>query len=395
MDELELPQLMSAPAATAVIDGRQMLYFGGTGYLGLQAHPAVIRAACAALEQYGLHSATTRVNFGNPPAQQVERAAAELLGQQASFYFVSGYLGPRILLDGVAEAFDALFLDAEAHFSVREAAEQSRLPRHLFRHRDPQDLRERLATALPPRGRPLVLCDGVSPVTGAVAPLGDYCAELENYAGGGLLVDDAHGFGVLGDRGHGTWEHAGWDASRINCDAAVTSQPDGVRRLGCLTLSKAIGGHGGLIAGSATFIRRLKQHSGFYRGATPPAAPVAAASGAGLRLALQDSTLRDFLRRNIALLHRGLDELFPQGGPPGAPGTSACRAALTPVAALTLGDSAHMHHIQRELLRRDIAIGYLRNYTNLGPHGALRIAVFADHQPWMIGRLLDELRKIT
>lgn len=378
---------MSAPAAEAVIDGRRMLYFGGTGYLGLQAHPGVIRAACQAIEQYGVHSATTRTNFASPPATEVERLAAELLGQQAAFYFVSGYLGPQILLHGVAGEFDVLFIDAQAHFSVREAAEHSKLPLHAFRHRDPQDLGEKLAALLPSGARPLVLCDGVSPVSGAIAPLAAYCAALQSYPGAGLLVDDAHGFGVLGERGQGTWEHFGSTAEQINTDGPFGA----VRRLACVTLSKAIGGHGGLIAGSAAFIQHLKERSGFYRGATPPAAPVAAASAAGLRLALQDTMLRDQLRRNIALLHRGLAELLLPSTSAGEWDSKASRDP-TPIAALALGDSANMLRMQRKLMQRDIAIGYLRTYTNLGPHGALRIAVFADHQPWMIERLLSELQ---
>lgn len=382
----ELPQLMSAPAAEAVIDGRRMLYFGGTGYLGLQAHPAVIGAARQALEQYGIHSATTRTNFASPPVREVERLSAELLGQEEAFYFGTGYLGARIVLEGVRGEFDVLFVDAEAHFSVREAAAQSGLACHRFRHRDPLDLRDKLAAHLPARARPLLLCDGVSPVTGAIAPLAEYCAELERYPGAGVLVDDAHAFGVLGAQGHGTWEHFGWSATAVNSEAAAGA----VRPLACVTLSKAIGGHGGLIAGSAGFVHRLKEQSGCYRGATPPAAPVAAASAAGLRLALQEPTLRQRLRANIALLHSGLDKLSPGNNPSGERGTKVLRDP-TPIAALTIGDGANMLRIQRELLRRDIAIGYLRSYTNLGPHGALRIAVFADHQPWMIERLFAEL----
>jgi 7-keto-8-aminopelargonate synthetase-like enzyme len=385
-DELELPQLMSAPAAEAVIDGRRMLYFGGTGYLGLQAHPEVIRAGCAALERYGVHSATTRTNFGSPSALAVERVAAELTGKEAAFYFASGYLGPQILLRGIATEFDAVFVDAQAHYCVHEAAEQCRLPVATFVHRSPLDLQAVLAAHLGGGARPLVLCDGVSPVTGAIAPLGEYCNVLRDYAGAGVLIDDAHGFGVLGEHGRGTWDHAGLDGPQINGDTLPRQTPapsTSVRQFACVTLSKAIGGHGGLIAGSAALIRRLKEQSGHYRGASAPAAPVAGASAAGLRLALENSQLRDQLRRNVALLKHGLGRL-------GLP----CDDSPMPIAGFSLGDQVNMERIQRELLAHEIAIGFLRSYTNLGPHGALRIAVFADHQPWMIEKLIAALQNI-
>ncbi len=383
-DELELPQLMSAPAAEAVIDGRRMLYFGGTGYLGLQAHPEVIRAGCAALERYGVHSATMRTNFGSPSALAVERIAAELIGKEAAFYFASGYLGPQILLRGIATEFDTVFVDAEAHYSVHEAAEHCRLPVATFEHRNPPDLQAKLAAHLGGGARPLVLCDGVSPVTGAIAPLRDYCNALRDYVGAGLLIDDAHGFGVLGEHGRGTWDHASLDGPQINSELRQTpDRPDDVRQFACVTLSKAVGGHGGLIAGSASFIRRLKEQSGHYRGASAPAAPVAAASAAGLRLALENSQLRDQLRKNVALLKRGLGRLG-----------LTCDDSPMPIVGYSLGDKPNMERIQRELLAQEIAIGYLRSYTNLGPHGALRIAVFADHQPWMIERLIAALKSV-
>jgi 7-keto-8-aminopelargonate synthetase-like enzyme len=154
----------------------------------------------------------------------------------------------------------------------------------------------------------------------------------------------------------------------------------GPRCFSTLTLSKAIGGHGGLIAGSRAFVARLKQTGGIFAGGTAPAAPVAAASAAGLRLALADGQLRKQLQRNVGLLGAGLARLgLPAGN------------GLTPIVSLVPADARRLGELQAELLRRDIAVGYLRSYTNLGPHGALRIAVFADHEPWMIERLLTAL----
>ena len=125
------PIAESPPGPVMWIDGRESLYFAGTGYLGLQSHPEVIQAACEAARRYGLHSATSRAGFGNtPPALLLERRAAEFFACPASFHFPAGYAGNGILLAAVENAFDAIFIDEHSHFSVqrrprRAAARQS------------------------------------------------------------------------------------------------------------------------------------------------------------------------------------------------------------------------------------------------------------------------------
>ncbi len=390
-DELELPQLMSAPAAQAIVDGRQVVYFGGTGYLGLHAHPQVIRGGCEYLQQYGVHSGTTRGNFGNPAARLVEQTAAKLTGSEAAFFFASGFLGPQILLRALQSEFDALLVDDQSHFSVQEAAAGSGMHGFQFQHRSVGDLHKKLQPLNESSLRTLVLCDGVSPISGEMAPVLEYCRALRTSPGAGILLDDAHGLGVLGTRGLGTWEQVGADVGTINCAAGEVAAPaypaseatTWVRKFCCTTLSKAIGGYGGLIVGSSRFIANMKATCSAYLGSSAPMSAAAGASAAGLRLALGNDDLRRKLRENVVRLKVGLRDL-------GVP----CDDSTVPIVAMAPGDSAGMRGLQSELLRREIAVGYLRNYTNLGPHGALRIAVFADHEPWMIDWLLAELRRI-
>lgn len=118
-----MPLMQSPPGAHTLIDGRRYLYFAGTGYLGLQGHPEVIRAACEATERYGVGSATSRTGFGNtPPVLEVERRAADLFGLDGAFYFMSGYVANSILILAFAETFDAVFVDELSHYCVFEAA---------------------------------------------------------------------------------------------------------------------------------------------------------------------------------------------------------------------------------------------------------------------------------
>src|SRR5690242_470172 len=106
------PVMQTAPGPRTVIDGREYLYFAGTGYLGVHGRPELIDAAADAMRRYGMGSATTRAGFGNnPPVLEVERLAATFLGCEAAFYFGSGYAGPSVLAKVVEAEVDAVFVD--------------------------------------------------------------------------------------------------------------------------------------------------------------------------------------------------------------------------------------------------------------------------------------------
>jgi 8-amino-7-oxononanoate synthase len=406
--------IAESPAGPIVrIDGREYLYFVGTGYLGLQSHAEVISAACDAAQRYGLHSATSRAGFGNtPPTLLLERRAAEFFGCEASFYFSAGYASNSILMRTVESNFDAVFLDEHSHYSVLDAAAQSGRPTFRFRHRDAADLADKLREHLQPGERPLAMTDGVFSVRGTIAPLADYCEALDDYAGSGLMVDDAHGVGVLGDRGRGTLEHFGLCDDDVNGEVTAAgdklSHPLGSdvspldsglvklshrarsgetplpRLLLCATLSKALGGFGGIIPGSERFIEGVRKASHWFDGATAPPAPVTAASARALELIQANPELRTRLWSNVRLLKKGLRAMgFEVDDTP------------VPIVCLVAGNAENMQRIQRELMRRGIAVAYMAAYSGLSAAGGLRIAVFAAHTEAMIGQFLDELRQIA
>jgi 8-amino-7-oxononanoate synthase len=169
----------SAPRAETVLDGRRYLYFGGTGYFGLQGHPAVIRAGLRAFPRYGTHSATSRAGFGdNPVLLDVERRLQQFFHEEAAVYFGSGYLGSLILGQALADLTDIVFVDELAHFSINDAVSALGKPVARFRHRDPDDLRKTLKKRLRARQRPFLLTDGVFPVFGRIAPVPAYAARM-------------------------------------------------------------------------------------------------------------------------------------------------------------------------------------------------------------------------
>ena len=381
-----MPVMQSPPGAETVIDGRRYLYFAGTGYLGLQGHEEVIRAACEALGRYGTGSATSRAGFGDtPPVLDVERQAAAFFDTQASFHFPTGYFGADVLVTALEDAFDAVFVDELSHYCVLEAARVAGQPVYAFMHGDAGVLRGALKAKLKPGARPLVVTDGVFAALGHIAPVADYAEVLAEYPGAALAIDDAHAAGVLGDRGRGTYDHAGLWSDRVNShpadDAPGTAGP---RLLCCATLSKALGGYGGIIPGAARFVDWLKRTSPYYVGASPPPVPTAAASARALELARTQPELRTRLRENVYAVKSGLRAMGLK-----------IDDTPVPIVCLTIGKAPNMQRIHRELAERGVFVPYMPAYSGLGPEGALRLAVFATHTDAMIQRLLDEMRGLV
>ena len=202
--------MQSPPGAVTQIDGREYLYFVGTGYLGLQGHAEVIRAACEAAQRYGIGSANSRTVFGTtPPLLEVERRAAALFGMEDAFYYASGWMGNNILVQSLDHQSGVVLIDEYAHYSIFEAARWTNWPCVSFRHRNPDDLRAKLREHVKPGHEPLVMSDGVFAATGQIAPVAAYHDILRDYPGAVLCLDDAHALAVLGENGRGTFEHAG------------------------------------------------------------------------------------------------------------------------------------------------------------------------------------------
>jgi 8-amino-7-oxononanoate synthase len=362
-------QFDSPPGPEVRLAGRPYLYFGGTGYLDLQRRPELADAADRAMRRFGLHPATSRVGFGEtPPLLEAEAEAAQFFGTEAAWLLPSGWLGASVLLEVHHRAHDRLFLDHEAHFALRDAARLTGRPVTFFAHRDAASLHACLQSELQPGERPVVLTDGVFPISGTLAPLPAYLDLLRAYPEALLVVDDAHGFGVLGAQGRGSAEYH-----------ALHSDP---RLLVTGTASKALGGYGGLLPGTAAQIHHLQATSAWFAGSTPLPTPVAAATAAALRLARTEPGLRARLAANIRTVRAGLRTLgLPVADLP------------TPIIPIVLADAALMQRLHDRLREEGIIVPYLSRYVGLGAHGALRLAVFATHQPQHFEQLFAALRR--
>jgi 8-amino-7-oxononanoate synthase len=304
----------SAPLAETVLDGRRYLYFGGTGYFGLQGHPAVVRAGLRAFPRYGTHSATSRAGFGdNPVLLDVEILLRRFFREEAAVTFGSGYLGSLVLGRALADRIDIVFVDELAHFSINDAASTLGKPVARFRHRDPDDLRKILKKKLRARQRPFLLSDGVFPVFGQIAPVPAYANVLGQYDG---------------------------------------------------------------------LIGLVRAKSGAYIGSTPTPTPIAAATAKGIEILMKHPEMRDRLRRNAAALKAGVRRL----------GIEA-EDSPVPIVAWSMRSEKAMREIQKTLMRRGIAISYLK-YVGAPAAGVLRVSVFSTHTAPQIRRLLDELARV-
>lgn len=372
----------SSPGPETVINGRPYLYFAGTGYLGLQSDPRLAEAAYEAMRRYGTGSATTRAGFGNnPPTLSVEAAAAAFFGSAASLHFASGYSGAAVLARAVEGEVEAVFVDDQSHFSVMDALRMLPGPAHRFAHREPDALRDAIRAHLKPGQRPLVITDGVFPVSGALAPVAAHLDVLGPYPGACLALDDAHGIATLGRDGRGSLDHAGLFDARVNVLASEAG--DGPRLLVCGTLSKAVGGYGGIVPGSAAFVERLSVRDPLHFAASAPPVPAAAMTERALRIVMAEPQRRAALHENVRRLKQGLASLGVGTDP-----------TPVPIIPIDLGTADRMRAAQQHLLDRGVAIAYSSGYSSVGPNGALRIAVFATHTSEMIDRLLEELRSV-
>ena len=367
----------SAPGPETVIDGVRYLYFGGTSYLGLHGNPSVIAAGCEALRTYGVHTATTRAGFGTSPVLlKVEELAARFFGTEDAFYFSSGYVANHIVIPAIASEASALFLDETSHFCVEEAARVAGKLVHRFRHRDATDLAAQLRQHLPVNGRPLVVADGVTPATGAIAPVRDYLRVLKEFAPAVLHLDDAHGFGVLGVEGRGTFEEAGlWP--HVNGGPPI----DGVSLSVCGTLAKALGGFGGIVPGTRKFVAKARASSHYFDGASAPAAPVAGCSAAALEICLAHPQLRQRLRENVSRVRDGLRGM-------GLEVTTESTANI----GLVFGNAERMQQLHEALKAERILVPFMPAYSGVGPEGLMRLAVCAGHTNEMLDRLLAVLK---
>jgi glycine C-acetyltransferase/8-amino-7-oxononanoate synthase len=362
----------SPPRARAVINGKEVDYFSGCGFYDFQGRPEIIQAACEALNKYGISSGTSSAGYGTTPVLlDIERKAARFFQTEAALHYVTGCFGNYILLQGLTDDYEVIFIDSESHYSAQNAASLAQKPVIEFHHRSPDDLRKKIKDFLQPSQRPLIMCDGIFPISGELSPLPQYMEILNEIDGALLCVDDAYATGVIGRNGLGAHEYLGLKDARIHASG---------------TFSKALGGHGGIITGSREYIDNIMRKSTIYKACTPTPLPSMAATAKALDILSKNPGLRERLWDNSRCAKKALRE-------------AGFNVNDSPVPVICLynetRDRVDLQALQLELFEKDIAVTYIPEgiYTSVPKGGAIRISIFATHTREQIDRLVQQIKR--
>ena len=237
---------MDAQKGTTIrLDGREMIMLSSNDYLGLSFHPKVVEAGRAALIKWGTSTTGARPSNGSRTYHlELEQKMAAFLGREACHIHAAGYLSCLSSVAAFAQKGDVILADKNVHSCLWDGIRLSNATVERFSHNNPDDLREVIATANPQTPKMLVI-EGVYSMEGHIARLPEL-AEIAEEHGCFTVLDDAHGFGVLGRQGRGTVDHFG-----LNGNVDVI----------CGSLSKSLASTGGFVAASSDVVEFLRTHS--------------------------------------------------------------------------------------------------------------------------------------
>lgn len=352
------------------IKGKRLIMAGSNNYLGLTKHPKVIAAAENALLRFGTSNNGSRFLNGTLELHvQLEERLAKFMRKESALVFSTGYLTNLGSISALSDKGDVVILDKEAHACIVDGARLGYGDVKRFRHNDVKDL-ERVLSAVSPKAGKLVVVDGLYSMEGDIAPLQEIvklCKEFDAR----LLVDDAHGIGVLGARGAGA------------CDAAgVEDEVDLVMG----TFSKSFASLGGFIAGPTRVLDYLRHHARamiFSASVTPASVAAALAS---LDIIESEPQLRERLRVISNKMRSGFR----------AQGLEVGSGEGTPIVPIFIGDRMKTMQVWRKVLDRGIFVNAIVVPAVQPGRDLLRTSYMATHQDEQLDtilRVVDEVRQ--
>lgn len=373
LDKLESQHLrrelqpFDSPADPVMIrQGQSIMNLASNNYLGLTNHPLLKEAAISAIHQFGVGSSASRLISGTlGPHRDLETTLAKFKQTEAALTFGSGYATNVGIIPALVSPHGLILADRLCHASLIDGCRVSRAHLRVFQHNDPDHLKTLLNKR--PANRPtLIVTEGVFSMDGDMAPLPDIVKLAQEYEAM-VLVDDAHGTGVMGPHGRGTAEHFRLD-------------PASLIQMG--TLSKALGTMGGYIVGANSFIDYLIHtcRSFIYTTAPPPA--MAAAAQAAITIVQTDHERRRRLWQNRDRLYEGLRSLGFR-----------LTNSQSPILPIILNDSKLALDMSKNLLGRGIYIPAIRPPTVPRDTSRLRLTVTSEHTPTQLETALKALQQ--
>ena len=348
------------------IGGRSLVMLGSNNYLGLTNHPKVKEAAAQAVVRYGSGCAGSRFLNGTLGIHvELEEKLARFMGKEAAVTFSTGFQVNLGAIACLVERGDIVYLDKQDHACIIDGARLSFGTTKKFAHNDAGDLR-RLMDDGGRKGR-LIVVDGVFSMEGDIANLPEIVDVAQQF-GAGVMVDDAHGLGVLGRRGRGTAEHFG-----------LEDEVDLVMG----TFSKSLASIGGFICGDAELIHFIKHRARtLIFSAAPPPASVAAASAA-VDIIEKEPDRRERLWKNTRFMMDGLKSLGFDTG-----------ASATPVIPIIVGDDMDAFGMSKRLEEEGIFVNPVVSPATPKGRALLRTSYMATHTEEHLARALDALEKV-
>ena len=350
----------------AVIRGKRLIMCGSNNYLGLTADPRVRKAAIEAVERFGTSCTGSRFLNGTLELhERLERELAEFVGKEAALVFSTGMQTNLGTISSLVGRNDVVVLDKDDHASLVDGAYLAFGETKRFRHNDMADL-ERVLSGIPDEKGRLVVVDGLYSMGGDLAPLPEIVPLCRKY-GARLMVDDAHGIGVLG-AGRGT-------AAHFN----LTEDVDLIMS----TFSKSFASLGGFIAGSDQVIHYIKHHArALIFSASIPAANAAAALAA-LEIMRTEPERVERLTQIAEKMRRGYREMGLTVGP-----------SVTPIIPIMIGDNTRTLLVWKALFERGVFVNPV--LVPAVPEGQqlLRTSYMATHTDAQLDRVLDTFREV-
>ncbi len=351
------------------IDGTDIISFCSNDYLGFANHPKLKQAAINGIKQYGVGSGSAHLINGHSRAHhQLEEELAEFTGYPRALLFSTGYMANLGLCQAVLDKNDYVFEDRLNHASLIDGGLISGARLHRYLHNDIKSLQQKISKVSNSAAEKLVLSDAVFSMDGDIADLpalASLCHETDSR----LMIDDAHGFGVLGKDGRGSLQHFSLTSHDIPLYMA--------------TLGKAMGSAGAFIAGSEELIETLIQQARTYIYTTAMPAAIAEASRCSLTLLQDEPEHLQNLNNNIAYFRK----CSRQTG-------LVIENSQTAIQPLLTGDDKKAVFISQQLFEKGFLVTAIRPPTVPEGSSRLRITLSARHTPQHIESLIDCLGKV-
>ena len=360
-------EVESAQEPEVVVGGRRLVMLGSNNYLGLTNHPKVKEAAIAAVHRYGTGCAGSRLLNGTLSLhEELEDKLARFMRKPAAVTFSTGFQVNLGVISCLLDRGDVVYLDKQDHASIIDGARLSFAKTRKFAHNDETDLRRLMAAERGARGR-LVVVDGVFSMEGDIAPLPDII-EITREFGAAVMVDDAHGLGVLGRHGRGTAEH-------------FDRESDVDLIMG--TFSKSLASIGGFVAGEREVIDHIRHTARSLIFSAAPAPASAAAAAAAVEIVETEPERREQLWRNTRFLMDGFSSLgFFTGN------------SQTPIIPIIVGDDDRAFAMTRRLEEQGVFVNPVVSPATPPGRALLRTSCMATHTEAQLSRALEACAKV-